>query len=91
MAVRRLLHLRTHLLNLGRDKGYSDRLAAQPFHPLVVYTADGREYDVPSHEHAHVSPSGGRGSIWSDDETDYMLPALVISNLKVKSNSQHKP
>jgi hypothetical protein len=56
-----------------------------------VYTADGREYNVPTHDHAHVSPSGGRVSIWADDETEYILPALLISGLKVQSNGQHKP
>ena len=72
-------------------KDVRDRLAAQPFQPFIVYTADGREYDVPTHDHAHVSPAGGRVSIWTDDETEYILPALLISGLKVKSNGQHKP
>ena len=70
-------------------KDIRDRLAAQPFQPFVVYTADGREYDVPTHDHAHVSPSGGRVSIWVDDETEYILPALHISGLKVRPNGQH--
>ena len=65
-------------------------LHTQPFQPFIVYTADGREYDVPTHDHAHVSPSGGRVSIWSNDETEYILPALLISGLKVKSNGQDK-
>jgi hypothetical protein len=34
---------------------------------------------------------GGRVSIWTDDETEYILPALLISGLKVRSNGQHKP
>lgn len=65
-----------------------DRLAAKPFLPFVVYTADGREYEVPTHDHAHVSPTGGRVSIWTNDETEYILPALLISGLKVRSNGQ---
>jgi hypothetical protein len=72
-------------------KDIRDRLAAQPFQAFIVYTADGREYEVPTHDHAHVSPSGGRVSICSDDETEYILPALLISGFKVKSNGQHKP
>ncbi len=68
-----------------------DRLAAQPFQPFIVHTADGREYDVPTGDHAHVSPGGGRVSIWTNDETEYILPALVISGLKVKSNGHQKP
>lgn len=72
-------------------KDIRDRLAAKPFQPFVVYTADGREYDVPSHDHAHVSPGGGRVSIWTDDETEYILPALLFNGLKIKSNGQPKP
>ncbi len=70
-------------------KDIRDRLAAQPFQPFVVLTANGREYDVPTHDHAHVSPAGGRVSIWADDETEYILPALLISGLKVRPNGQH--
>jgi hypothetical protein len=69
-------------------KDIRDRLAAQPFLPFVVYTADGREYEVPTHDHAHVSPSGGRVSIWTHDETESILPALLISGLKVRSNGR---
>ena len=69
-------------------KDIRDRLAAQPFLPFVVHTADGREYEVPTHGHVHVSPGGGRVSIWTEDETEYILPALLISGLKVRSNGQ---
>ena len=69
-------------------KDIRDRLAAQPFLPFVVYTADGREYEVPTHDHAHVSPTGGRVSIWMKDETEFILPALLISGWKVRSDDQ---
>ena len=69
-------------------KDIRDRLAAQPFLPFVVDTADGREYNVPTHDHAHVSPGGGRVSIWTDDETEYILPSLLISGLKVGSDGK---
>ena len=67
-------------------KDIRDRLEAQPFLPFVVHTADGREYEVPTLDHAHVSPGGGRVSIWADDGTEHILPALLISGLKVRSN-----
>jgi hypothetical protein len=67
-------------------KDIRERLAAQPFLPFVIYTADGREYEVPTLDHAHVSPAGGRVSVWTNDETEYILPALLISSLKVRSN-----
>jgi hypothetical protein len=66
------------------------RLAAQPFLPFVIHTADGREYKVPTPDHAHVSPQGGRVSIWMDDETEYILPALLISVLKIQANGRRK-
>ena len=65
-------------------------LAARPFVPFVVHTADGREYKVPTAEHAHVSPRGGRVSIWGDDDTTRILPALLIRSLKVESNGRRK-
>jgi hypothetical protein len=71
-------------------KDIRDRLGAQPFLPFVVHTADGREYKVTTHDHAHVSPGGGRVSIWTDDETEYILPALLIGGLKVGSNGQRE-
>jgi hypothetical protein len=70
-------------------KSIRDRLAAQPFQPFVVHTVDGREYDVPTHDDAHVSPGGGRVSIWTDDATEYILPALLISGLKNRSSDRH--
>ena len=65
-------------------------LAANPFKPFAVHTADGREYRVPTPEHAHVSPSGGRVSIWADDETEDILPGLLISGLQVLANGRRK-
>jgi len=69
-------------------KDIRERLVAQPFLPFVVHTTDGREYDVPTPDHAHVSPAGGRVSIWMDDDTAFILPALHISGLKVRANGQ---
>jgi hypothetical protein len=89
--VANLLHLSRILVDLAYDGGHPDRLAAQPFQPFIVYTADGREYGVPTHDHGHVSPGRGRVRIWADGETEYILRALLISGLRVKPNGQHKP
>jgi hypothetical protein len=64
------------------------RLLAQPFLPFVVHTADGREYNVPTPDHAHVYPSGGRVSIFTDDDREFILPGLLISGLMVHANGQ---
>ena len=56
-------------------------LAAQPFIPFTVHVADGREYRIPTPDHAHVYPSGGRVSIYTDDDREFILPALLLSGL----------
>ncbi|HET7624659.1 MAG TPA: hypothetical protein VFM25_05280 [Verrucomicrobiae bacterium] len=70
-------------------KDIRERLQAQPLFPFAVHMADGREYNVPTPGHAHVSPSGGRVSIWTDDDHEFILPALLISGLKVRANGDH--
>lgn len=67
------------------------RLVSVPFLPFVVHTADGKEYPVPSPDHAHVSPSGNRVSIWTDNDLEFILPALLISGLKVEADKQGEP
>ena len=54
-------------------------LQAQPFVPFTVRVADGREYRIPTPDHAHVYPSGGRVSIYTDDDKEFILPALLLS------------
>ncbi len=56
-------------------------LNAQPFIPFTVHVADGREYRIPTPDHAHVYPSGGRVSIFTDDDREFILPALLLSGL----------
>ena len=56
-------------------------LSAQPFIPFTVHVADGREYRIPTPDHAHVYPSGGRVSIYTDDDREFILPALLLSGL----------
>jgi len=59
------------------------RLNAQPFLPFVVHTADGNTYDVPTPDHAHVYPNGGRVSIYTDQDEEFILPGLLISGLNL--------
>ena len=57
------------------------RLQSPPFVPFSIHVADGREYRVPTPDHAHVHPSGGRVSHYTDDDREFILPALLISGL----------
>lgn len=57
------------------------RLDAHPFAPFTVHVADGREYHIPTPDHAHVHPNGARVSIFTDDGREFILPELLLSGL----------
>lgn len=57
-----------------------DLLRAQPFVPFTIYTADGREYRVPTRDHAHILRGRVRLVVLTD-ESEYILPALLISGI----------
>lgn len=66
-------------------------LQAQPFVPFTVHVADGREYRIPTPDHAHVYPSGGRVSIYTDDDKEFVLSALLLSGLALDGVQASRP
>jgi hypothetical protein len=64
-----------------------ERLGAQPFTPFTIHVADGREFQVPTPDHAHVWPSRARVSIYTDEGLECILPALLISGLDVQADT----
>ncbi len=56
-------------------------LERQPFVPFTIHVADGREYNVPTPDHAHVVPSGQFAIVFTEDNREYVLPATLISGL----------
>jgi hypothetical protein len=58
-----------------------ERLLAVPFVPFVVRTSDGREYPVPTRDHAHISPRGNRVVIFLDTGPAVLLGPLHINNI----------
>ena len=66
-------------------------LQAQPFIPFTVHVADGCEYSIPTPDHAHVYPSGGRVSIYTDDDKEFILPALLLSGLALEGVQAPRP
>jgi hypothetical protein len=68
-----------------------ERLRAEPFIPFTVHVADGREYRIATPDHAHVYPSGGRVSIFTDDHREFILPALLLSGLALDSVQPPRP
>ena len=61
-----------------------ERLESRPFTPFTIHVADGREFQVPTPDHAHVWPSRARVSIYMDEGLECILPALLISGVDVQ-------
>jgi hypothetical protein len=57
-----------------------ERLLTVPFAPFVVRRSDGREYPVPTRDHAHISPRANRVAIFLDTG-----PAVLFGSLHVNS------
>lgn len=62
-------------------------LHATPFLPFRIRTSDGREYVVPTPDHAAVHPKGSYFYVFGDDESTTRITALHVASL-VESNAQ---
>ena len=56
-----------------------EHLLAQPFVPFTIHVADGKEYRIPTADHAHVLPNGMRVDIYLDGGRTFRLPARQLS------------
>ena len=65
-----------------------DRLVAVPFIPFVIRTSDGREYSVPTADHAFVTPRGNRVVAVDDEGTTAVLGPLHINSVVEQANGQ---
>ena len=68
-----------------------ERLDARPFVPFTIHVADGREFRVPTADHAHVWPDRARVSIYGDQGLECILPGLLISGLDVQTDLNGEP
>jgi hypothetical protein len=59
----------------------SDRLLPVPFVPFIIRTSDGREYSVPTVDHAKISPRGRRVVIFTDEDVTAILGPLHINRI----------
>lgn len=62
-------------------------LNATPFAPFRIRTADGREFLVPTGDHAWVTPSG-RIYVDSDDGGADLLSPLLIASVRTEGRSE---
>jgi hypothetical protein len=56
-------------------------LHATPFLPFSIRTSDGREYVIPTRDHAAVHPKGGYFFVFGDDESTTRIAALHVASL----------
>jgi hypothetical protein len=54
-------------------------LHAAPFQSFTIRTSDGREYIIPTADHAAVSPKGGRVVVFGDDGSQVDLWGLRVA------------
>ena len=54
-------------------------LQAGPFEPFAIITSSGHRYEIPSADHANISPRGNRVVIWFDGGGGVTLSALHIT------------
>lgn len=57
-------------------------LEANPFEPFTIVTTGGKEYPVPTVDHAGISPNDKRVVVWSDDGTGVTIAGLHISSIE---------
>ena len=65
-----------------------ERLLAAPFVPFVIRTSDGREYSVPTADHAFITPRGNRVVVVDDEGTTAVLGPLHINSVVEQSNGE---
>jgi hypothetical protein len=56
-------------------------LHAAPFQPFTIRTSDGREYVVPTSDHAAVNPKGSRVIIFADNDSTVELAGLHVASV----------
>jgi len=65
-----------------------ERLLAAPFVPFVIRTPDGREYSVPTADHAFITPRGNRLIVVADNGATAVLGPLHINSVIDQPNGE---
>jgi hypothetical protein len=65
-----------------------ERLVAAPFLPFVIRTSDGREYSVPTADHAFITPRGNRVIVVADNGATAVLTPLHINSVIDQPNGE---
>ncbi len=65
-----------------------ERLLAAPFVPFVIRTSDGREYSVPTADHAFITPRGNRVIVVADNGATAVLGPFHINSVVDQPNGE---
>ena len=65
-----------------------ERLLATPFVPFVIRTSGGREYSVPTADHAFITPRRNRVIAVADNGATAVLGPLHINSLIDQPNGE---
>ena len=65
-----------------------ERLLAAPFVPFLIRTSDGREYSVPTADHAFITPRGNRVIVVADSGATAVLGPLHINSVIDRPNGE---
>jgi hypothetical protein len=63
-------------------------LHSTPFSPFSVHTSDGREYTVPTPDHAAVHPKGSYFIVFGDDESSSKIAGFHVAAIVEKNGSE---
>ena len=59
-------------------------IAAEPFVPFTIHTADGSSLQVPTVDHIAVTPGGGRIFVFGDADDYEVLSPLLVARVSVE-------
>jgi len=65
-----------------------ERLLVAPFVPFVIRTSDGREYSVPTADHALNTPRGNRVVVVADNGAANVLGPLHVNSIVDQPNGE---
>ena len=63
-------------------------LRANPFVPFDIRTSDGREYHVPTADHAHIRPGERKFYVYLDDGRDAVISTLHLAAVLGEAGTQ---
>ena len=63
-------------------------LHSTPISPFTVRTSDGREYSIPTPDHAAVHPKGSYFIVFGDDESSSKIAGLHVAAIVEQNGAQ---